>query len=190
MLLKTTSYFDLQNQIADAISTADSLRLDFVKYILMMAELETRHIVRKLAFLQDEAVRELPPCEHKFIPPLPEDPAVNIVGRWRWDAKSDRLSIDPALALLVQIPTDTDNATASLAKFMSIVHAQDRQRLNGAVRRTLMEGGVLCVAFRIIEPSGQLRWILAVGRAAFDERIDLMNLSGTIIDLTDDNRTG
>lgn len=186
--MKTTPYFDLKNQIADAINTADSLRLEFIKYILMMAELETRHVLEKLAPQQDEAVRELPPSEHRFIPSLAHDPAANAVGGWQWDAKHDLLSIDPAVALLVHVPTVIHDATASLAKLISIVHAQDRQRLNGAVRRAVMEGEVLCVAFRIIQPSGKLRWILAIGRAAFDDKIDLLSLSGTIINLTEEGR--
>lgn len=136
----------------------------------------------------DEAVRELPPSEHRFIPSLAHDPAANAVGGWQWDAKHDLLSIDPAVALLVHVPTVIHDATASLAKLISIVHAQDRQRLNGAVRRAVMEGEVLCVAFRIIQPSGKLRWILAIGRAAFDDKIDLLSLSGTIINLTEEGR--
>lgn len=188
--LKTTPYFELKNQIADAINTADSLQLEFIKYILMMAELETRHVLERLGSQLDETVQELPSSEHRFIPPLPHDPAENAVGGWRWDAKHDRLSIDPAVALLVHVPIDIHDATASLAKLMSIVHAQDRQRLNGAVRRTVMEGEVLCVAFRIVEPSGKFRWILAIGRAAFDEKVDVLSVSGTIINLTEDGRTG
>lgn len=188
--MKTTSYFDLKNRIADAVVMADSLGLDFVKYILMMAELEMRYAVKKLAFQLDEAVQELPPSEHRFIPPLPSDPMVNVIGGWRWNAKSDHLSVDAAVAALLNIAASIQDTTASLAKLISLVHPEDRQRLNGAVRRAMMEGDVLCVAFRTTEPSGKFRWLLAVGRAAFDQNIDLVGLSGTIINLTEEDRTG
>lgn len=155
----------------------------------MMAELEIQKLLEKTAPDQSEysdAVQELPPSEHKFIAPLPTDLAPNIVGSWRWDAKRNLFSVDPAIALLLQIQTNIEDATAALAKLIAIVHPEDRQRLHGAVRRAIMDGQVLCMTFRIIEPRGAPRLILALGRAAFDDRVEVASFSGMIIDLTEE----
>jgi PAS domain S-box-containing protein len=69
--------------------------------------------------------------------------------------------------------------------FFSIVHPEDRPRLERDFERVLREQTDYTLDFRIVRPDGATRYIHSVGRPLVDESGNFTEVMGTVIDVTD-----
>lgn len=97
-----------------------------------------------------------------------------------WDLDGDRLWLSEGWTAL----SGADSAEAS-ASWLAQVHPADREGLLGAIRAHL-EGGAPRFEHehRLRHAGGDLRWVLARGRALRDERGRAVRLCGTLMDVT------
>ena len=84
------------------------------------------------------------------------------MGVWHWSAGENRLTWDEPLRRIYGL--GADDTVAGYDDFISRVHPDDREFVDGTVQRALAEGGRLDYEFRIVLPDGRVRWIADQGR--------------------------
>ncbi|HET7434351.1 MAG TPA: ATP-binding protein [Thermoanaerobaculia bacterium] len=99
------------------------------------------------------------------------------VGYWYWDVPSDQLIWSQVCRRLFGIE---DDAPMSYARFLEVVHPDDRAFSDAAVRQALsgVPSSDYDIEYRVVLPDGTLRWIQAKGSAT------RMQMAGIAIDVT------
>jgi PAS domain-containing protein len=85
------------------------------------------------------------------------------IGTWSWDFESDLVEADEKLRELFCF-----NATAgvSVGEFFSRIHPDDMAGLNASIEEAKRTLGEYSFEFRIVLPSGEVRWAIARGHVA------------------------
>src|SRR6185503_15996955 len=78
-----------------------------------------------------------------------------------------------------------DERIAGYGDFIGRVHPDDREFVEGTVRRALADGGRLDYEFRILLPDGRVRWIADQGRVVLGETGKPTGMTGACTDVTD-----
>ena len=105
------------------------------------------------------------------------------MGVWFWSAADNRLTWDDTLRRMYGV--GPDERIAGYDDFISRVHPDDREFVEGTVRRALAEGGRLDYEFRILLPDGRVRWIADQGRVVPAENGGATGMTGACTDVTD-----
>ncbi len=105
------------------------------------------------------------------------------LGVWYWSAQENRLTWDETLRGLYGL-TPGDQVTG-YDDFIRRVHPDDREFVEGSVRRALADRGRLDYEFRIVLPDGRVRWIVDQGRVVTAEDGCPIGMTGTCADVTD-----
>ncbi len=85
------------------------------------------------------------------------------VGSWQWDVERDlyvRSQVDLKLYGL-----DPDAPPATRAEAMTLIHRDDRERVEAVVAEVLRNGDPFACEFRIVRPDGEIRTLLTRGEA-------------------------
>ncbi len=108
------------------------------------------------------------------------------LGSWDWDLASGTLTWSHELYRLFGV--DPGGFTPSPEAFLSRVHPEDRDAVDGEIRRTLEAGIPYARDFRVLLPEGAVRWVH--GRGAVTTRVDGRPtvMSGTLQDITEHKR--
>ncbi len=105
------------------------------------------------------------------------------MGVWFWSATDNRLTWDDALRRMYGV--GPGEQIASYGDFIGRVHPDDREFVEGTVRRALADGGRLDYEFRILLPDGQVRWIADQGRVIPGDNGGPAGMTGACTDVTD-----
>lgn len=105
------------------------------------------------------------------------------MGVWSWSAADNRLTWDDTLRRMYGL--GPDDRIAGYDDFIRRVHPDDREFVEGTVRRALAEGGRLDYEFRIVLPDGRVRWIAVQGRVVPAENGGPAGMTGACTDVTD-----
>ena len=89
------------------------------------------------------------------------------VGAFVWDLVSGRLRWDGRLLELFGL--DEESFGGTIESFNERVHPDDLPRVSGALARAIESCGEYDAEYRVVLPTGELRWIQAHGRAICDE---------------------
>ncbi|MEO8200217.1 MAG: ATP-binding protein [Gemmatimonadota bacterium] len=73
----------------------------------------------------------------------------------------------------------------SFAGFLDIVHSADREGLESALQVTAMQAKPCSLDFRIVAPSGRVRWLAMTGHAVAAENGTVERVFGLVVDVTD-----
>ena len=103
-------------------------------------------------------------------------------GTFRWDLRQDRFDLDASLLRLFGMPGP--QGPIGVGDVVPLVHPDDRLRVEAASRRILETGDNLDLEFRIIQPSGTIRWLEAKGRTFFGESGAVAYMTGACVDIT------
>jgi PAS domain S-box-containing protein len=112
------------------------------------------------------------------------------VGTWDWDPVSQALACDGRCRQVFGLGPDDP---LDYGIVFDRLYPEDRDRLEAAVARALDPAGTgeFETEYRLVQPSGAVRWAQARGRAFFRERggaREAVRFTGTIIDVTDGKR--
>ena len=77
------------------------------------------------------------------------------------------------------------DAPAANELFQSLIHADDRERMDRELAASLTRGGDYELDFRIVRPDGGVRWLLTRGRVISDETGQPVRKVGAAIDISE-----
>ena len=107
------------------------------------------------------------------------------VGTWEWDVDADELVVDARFARLFGVPPDAAGDGLPLEAYLAAVADADRDRIKRAVDRALDACGEFQEEFRVHDPDGERRWVLASGRVKCDGDGAARRFPGALVDITD-----
>lgn len=110
--------------------------------------------------------------------------ALDVIGRWEWDAASDRARVDAVVALLFDVDPKEADEGLPLSRFIDGIHADDRDRVLALIRTSASEGSTYLTEYRVISVDGRTRWVLARGRFTSDHMDRPQSGAGILIDIT------
>ncbi|MBL9211674.1 MAG: response regulator, partial [Opitutaceae bacterium] len=103
-------------------------------------------------------------------------------GTFRWDLRQDRFDLDASLLRLFGLPEP--QGPIGVGDLVPLVHPDDRVRVEAASRRILESGDNLDLEFRVIQPSGAIRWLEGKGRTFFGPSGSVAYMTGACVDIT------
>lgn len=109
--------------------------------------------------------------------------SIGKVSSWVWYIDDDTVVGDRNLAKLFGIDSSEAAKGLSLERFMERIHADDRQRVQRSIERTLRERVPYDEEYRIVSVSGKVRWVLARGKV--EDRGGSLLFPGVIVDITE-----
>lgn len=110
--------------------------------------------------------------------------ALDVIGRWDWDAATDQVRSDGFVALLFNLVPGEAEEGMPLAAYIDALHAEDRERVLALARRSARDGSTYLTEYRVTSIDGRTRWVLARGRFTHDHIGRPIGGSGILIDIT------
>jgi len=68
--------------------------------------------------------------------------------------------------------------------FLSCVHPEDRERVDGVIERARIESQTFEIEYRLLRPDGEVRWLISRGRYLPNNRGETSELLGVALDVT------
>jgi len=109
------------------------------------------------------------------------------VGSWRWDPKTDTVTWSEVLYRIAGI--DPSMPAVSYKDHPKLYTAESWERLRAAVEGALSAGTPYELDLEMIRVDGARRWLIARGEAHRDASGDVVQLRGTVHDITERKRT-
>lgn len=103
------------------------------------------------------------------------------LGAWRLDLETGEMTTSDTCRANFGV-TATDSL--SYEELHEMVHPEDREGMRTAVNEAIRTGVNYRSEYRVITPTGEIRWIYAQGRAAFDASGRATHLAGTTQNIT------
>ncbi|GAB2866615.1 SpoIIE family protein phosphatase [Nocardioides pacificus] len=104
------------------------------------------------------------------------------VGAFDWNLVTRELRWDERLLEL--FGTDRSTFGGTIEAFDTLVHPEDRSRVNRALREAVSTCGTFAAEYRVLIPDGGTRWVSARGRALAGPEGTAVRLLGAAIDTT------
>jgi len=108
------------------------------------------------------------------------------VGSWEWDIEADRVSWSDELYRIFGIEKDTFGACYEA--FLRLVHAEDRDRVDGAIREAIEHRAPFELEHRIIRSDRATRIVRCHGEVLTDAADTPVGMVGTCQDVTERRR--
>ena len=104
------------------------------------------------------------------------------IGSFDWDLTTGRLSWDDRLLQIFGY--DRDSFDESIDSFLARCHPEDRLRTLESLQSAVDTCGDFSAEYRVVLPTGELRWVQGRGRALADESGVAVRLLGVAYDTT------
>src|SRR5688572_7355089 len=103
------------------------------------------------------------------------------MGTWEWDLLTNAIRWSPNMERVHGLPAGTFDGT--FASYQKEIHPDDRDRVLATISRAVDEGCLYDIEYRIVTPSGKVRWLESKGHVE-DEGGKPVRLSGVCRDVT------
>ncbi|MBP9212028.1 MAG: PAS domain S-box protein [Bacteroidetes bacterium] len=103
-------------------------------------------------------------------------------GVWDWNIHAGTLDWTPELYRLFGL--DPATTVASFDVWRNVLHPDDRTMAEERINSSIRDHAPLVSEYRIITPSGEVRWINAFGDTHYDDLGEPLSMSGICIDVT------
>ena len=130
-----------------------------------------------------EAEIALQISESRFI----EAQAIAHIGNWEFDLQSQKITWSKELFRMFGL--DPTQPEPSYAKYLELIHAEDRILLQECVRRASLYGVPYKIDYRAIQPDGSIRYHEGRAEVFRNEQGQITRLFGTNLDITDYKKT-
>ena len=107
-------------------------------------------------------------------------------GIWTWELATGAVSWTAEVHEISGVPEHAFEKTA--AAFFAMVHDDDRARVEASVRTSIEELIPYQVEFRLVRPSGELRWVETQGLVTYDVDGAPLSILGSVTDTTERKR--
>jgi PAS domain S-box-containing protein len=105
------------------------------------------------------------------------------MGTWSWQVSNNAVEwSDKTKRMFGLLPGDNE---LTQEKFLELLHPDDRQLVEQSVANAVNHADPLTIEFRIVQPSGAIRWIRGKGKVLRDERDKSVRMIGLNADITD-----
>src|SRR4051794_17452888 len=104
------------------------------------------------------------------------------IGSFDWDLETDALHFDARLIELFGYAPAT--YVPHIESFNVRVHADDRERVGGAIASAIERCGDYQAEYRVVHPSGAIHWVAARGRVLCDNDGEPARMLGAAYDTT------
>ncbi|HEY6916984.1 MAG TPA: PAS domain-containing protein [Allosphingosinicella sp.] len=111
--------------------------------------------------------------------------ASSSVGTWDWDVPSDRVRADARFAGIYGVDPEKAAEGAPVAEFFAGIHPEDRGRVEARIAEILRTGDLFSEEYRLVQPDGAIRWVMAQGRATLDEDGKPVRFPGVTFEITE-----
>lgn len=105
------------------------------------------------------------------------------LGTWDWDIRIDRVHWSSQVWAFFGV--EPDSTKLNFDFFKSAIHPEDRERVVKNVDASLKDDAPYATEFRVVQPSGQIVWLNAVGRVFRDAGGDPVRMVGIHLNITD-----
>ena len=109
------------------------------------------------------------------------------IGTWIWEVGPNRVTADRNLARMFNV-TDAEADGGPLDAYTRHVHEEDLPRVQAAIAEAAQEGRRFDTEYRIHQPDGGVRWVVARGWVERDAAGQPVRFPGVLIDITDRKR--
>jgi PAS domain S-box-containing protein len=104
------------------------------------------------------------------------------IGVWDWDLSNGQLTVSPEVGQIYGVDITNLRSYEELAAH---VHPDDLARIESERAAAIYNHQPFDTEFRILLPSGEIRWIAARGQAYYDENGRVVRVVGNNIDITE-----
>jgi PAS domain S-box-containing protein len=106
-------------------------------------------------------------------------------GHWDWDVPADRLFLSPKMKMLSGEPADSEIGSRAAWLARMVMHPDDMPRFETAIKNHFegLTPHYEC-EYRVRQPDGEWRWLLARGRCLVDPDGKPYRFVGSAIDIT------
>jgi hypothetical protein len=111
--------------------------------------------------------------------------AGNSVGTWDWDVPSDRVFADARFAAIYSVDPERAKVGAPIAEFFAGMHPDDVGRVQAEVAKGMETGEPFSSEYRLPQPDGDDRWVVAQGRCILSSDGKPLRFSGLSFDITE-----
>ncbi len=109
------------------------------------------------------------------------------IGNWEWRPDTNRFTASSELCRLIGIRPQDFGGT--LETFLQVVHAEDRVRVDDALKRILTERKPCDIDHRIVLPNGADFTVHLQAEAVFDDQLKALSIVGTAQDISERKRS-
>ncbi|WP_418317178.1 PAS domain-containing protein [Piscinibacter sakaiensis] len=89
------------------------------------------------------------------------------IGTWDWDIVNNRVYSDERFARLYGVDPERARAGAPITEFFTAIHPDDLEGVQRTIRHSLASGEPFSAEYRLCQPDGGVRWVLAQGQCLF-----------------------
>ena len=115
---------------------------------------------------------------------LREAQEIASMGAWEWDLRTDTVEWSDAMFDLFGL--SPASPPPNYAKFLDLIHPEDRSAVEEAVKRTIEDGAETETVFRIVRADGSTRWLQGRRRIVRDrDENSPGRMTGTTQDITE-----
>ncbi|WP_132253758.1 sensor histidine kinase [Methylobacterium segetis] len=111
--------------------------------------------------------------------------AAGMIGTWDWDLVDDLVYADGNFARIYTVDPERAARGAPLSEYIRNFHPADMPAFQAALDRTFAQGDEFSCEYRILQPDGSVRWILARGRLVPDADGKPARFAGASVDITE-----
>ena len=108
------------------------------------------------------------------------------VGVFEWEISGNENFQSPEMERIYGV--EPGSFAAGVYTWMEHLHPDDRKRMEREVREHVERGGTADSEFRIVRPSGEVRWLFSRGRVFSDSAHRPIRMVGIAIDITERKR--
>jgi len=105
------------------------------------------------------------------------------IGSWKLNLVSGEVTVSPEVLRRYEVKSDEDTTRAEF--WFDRIHPEDRARVREHFERCLIEKTDYDEGYRIVLPDGRVKHQHSLGRPFVDNRGDLVEFSGTTMDVTE-----
>ncbi|WP_407735928.1 ATP-binding protein [Hyalangium sp.] len=113
---------------------------------------------------------------------LAEAQAIAHLGSWSWEFSTRQLTWSAELFRILGL---APGGTARHEDFLASIHPEERQAVHQMLMRAWEERQPFHGEYRLLRPSGEVRWVHFQGQAVLDASGQPVRVSGTLQDITE-----
>jgi PAS domain S-box-containing protein len=103
-------------------------------------------------------------------------------GTWDWDIPANRVTWSKRIYDMHGLTPETFGGRVE--DFQRMIHADDAERVGAAIKKAIESRAPYQIEFRVVHPTGEVRWLTTTGKVFFSDDGKPMRMMGATSDIT------